>query len=42
MSQIPSHDNTSVSKLNRAIEEQLMQDINTIVEQIRREVNKSR
>jgi hypothetical protein len=39
---LPSHDNTSVSKLNRAIEEKLMKDINGIVELIRREVNKSR
>jgi len=39
---LPSHDNTSVSKLNRGIEEKLMKDINAIVELIRREVNKSR
>jgi hypothetical protein len=39
---LPSHDNTSVSKLNRAIEEKLMKDINGIIELIRREVNKSR
>jgi hypothetical protein len=38
---LPSHDNTSVSKLNRGIEEQLMKDINSIVERIRTEVNSS-